>query len=412
MYKFSPAFTDPKGSPIRALFKYLSEPGMISFAGGYPSPDLFDVEGLEEAASRAYRNSRSCLEYGFTEGSPQMKAQVVCLMLQRGVETTPENVIVTTGSQQAFDLILRVLVDVGDRVFVEQPTYSSNIQAVQTYQARVNAVPVNADGLDVDALARMLAEASLQNDVPKLLYTIPTFSNPSGATLSTQRRLRLLELAVQYQMVIVEDDPYSDLRFSGEPVPSLMALARQVPGAEAWVVHLASLSKIVAPGLRVGWAVAPLEILRRCSVAKQSADVGSSPWTQSIAAEYLASDRLGGHLESIQAAYGAKCRALSAGLRGALGDAITFHEPEGGMFIWARLNGGVLATELLQHAIAQKVIFVPGEGFQAENIDRSMLRLSFATPTLEQMAEGAKRLGEALQAARSAHGLSSTVGAF
>ncbi|WP_370679445.1 PLP-dependent aminotransferase family protein [Comamonas sp. GB3 AK4-5] len=402
MYRFSSVYLNPKGSPIRALYKHLSEPGMISFAGGYPDPQLFDVEGLGAASERAFANSKACLEYGATEGTPRLKEAIVQLMHERDVHTTPENIIVTTGSQQAFDLVLRVLVEKGDSVFVEQPTYSTNIQAVQAHQAQVSAVPVTAEGMDVQALERMLASASAQGEIPKLLYTIPNFSNPSGATLTVERRIRLLQLAVQYQFVLVEDDPYGGLRFSGDAVPSLMALASQVPGAQDWVVHMSSLSKIVAPGLRVGWAVAPVEILKRCSVAKQSADVGSSPWVQGIAAEYLASGRLNTHLGHICAAYGAKCRALAHGLRQELGDAISFHEPSGGMFVWARLTGDISAAELLTHAIARGVMFVPGEGFQADGVDRFTLRLSFATPSLEEVAQGCRRLGEALTAARAA----------
>lgn len=404
MYRFSPVYLHPKGSPIRALYKHLSEPGMISFAGGYPDPQLFDVDGLGAASERAFANSSACLEYGPTEGTPGLKNALVRLMHERGVFTTPENIIVTTGSQQAFDLVLRVLVDKGDSVFVEQPTYSTNIQAVQAHQAQLSAVPVTAEGMDVQALERMLAAASAQGNMPKLLYTIPNFSNPSGATLTVERRIRLLQLAVQYQFVLVEDDPYGGLRFSGEAVPSLMALASQIPGAQDWVVHMSSLSKIIAPGLRVGWAVAPVEILRRCSVAKQTADVGSSPWVQRIAAEYLSSGRLNTHLDHICAAYGAKCRALVHGLRHELGDAISFHEPSGGMFVWARLTGDITAAELLTHGIARGVMFVPGEGFQADGVDRFTLRLSFASPSLEEVAQGCRRLGEALVAARAAKG--------
>lgn len=382
MYSFSPAFVNPMSSPIRELFKYLSEPGMISFAGGYPDPALFDVEGLQEASVRAFANSRTCLQYGSTDGGPEIKAQIVRLMQGRGVSAQPENVIVTTGSQQAFDLLLRVLLDIGDHVFVEQPTYTTNIQALRTHQARITPVPVDADGLDVTSLERLLESAEAAADLPKLVYTVPTFGNPSGATLSVERRRRLLELAVQYKFVIVEDDPYGDLRFSGEPVPSLLALAEQVPGASDWIVHLASLSKIVAPGIRIGWAIAPSEIARRLYVAKQSADVGSSPWTQGIAAEYLASGKLEVHLDKIRQAYGAKCRALSHGLKELVGDAISFHEPAGGMFIWAKLAGGYKAADLLKEAIPRKVIFVPGTGFHAENPDPSTLRLSFAAPSL------------------------------
>ncbi|MGV1768392.1 aminotransferase-like domain-containing protein [Rhizobium rhizogenes] len=401
-YKFSPLFENPTPSPIRALAKYMREPGMISFGGGFPDPNLFDVEGLNEAQARAYQGSRACLAYGPTEGTPQIKAEVVRLMQKRGAITQPEKIIVTTGSQQAFDLVLRVLVAAGDRVFVEEPTYSTNIQAINNYQARITSIPVDADGLDVHVLEHMLTEARKLGDLPKLLYTIPTFSNPSGATLTKDRRLRLLELAVEYGFVIIEDDPYGDLRFSGEPVPSLLALTSQVTASDACVVHLASLSKIIAPGLRVAWAIAPSEIQRRCAIAKESADFGSSPWTQNIVAEYLASDRLDGHVATICAAYGAKCRALASGLRNSLGNAISFHEPSGGMFIWARLNGGVTASELLQESIPRHVIFVPGEGFHAETPDPTTLRLSFVQPTLENVAEGASRLGQAFQAAEAA----------
>lgn len=400
-YKFSPVFEDPKGSPIRALARHMREPGMISFGGGFPDPALFDVEGLQEASSRAYRNSRVCLGYGMTAGTPQIRSEVARLMQKRGVSVDPESIMVTTGSQQAFDLVLRVMVSAGDRVFIEQPTYSTSIEAFKTYHARMTSIPVDADGLDVDVLARRLAEALAAGDLPKLLYTIPAFSNPSGATLTIERRLRLLELAVQYKFLIVEDDPYGDLRFSGEPIPSLFALADRVPGARPWVVHLSSLSKIVSPGLRIGWAIAPYEILRRCTVAKESADFGSSPWTQSIAAEYLASDRMDTHLLTIRAAYGAKCRALASALRDTVGNAMSFHEPSGGMFIWARLNGGLTASELLEASIPRKVIFVPGDGFQAENPDFARLRLSFAQPTIAEVTEGARRLGDALKAAQS-----------
>ena len=401
MYKFSPVFVDPKGSPIRALFKHLGDPGMISFAGGYPDPELFDVDGLREASERAYRNSQSCLEYGGTDGTPQMKAAIVRLAQAQGVLTAPENVIVTTGSQQAFDLVLRVLISKGDVVYIEQPTYTNNLQAVNSYEARVSAVPVDADGLDIDALEHMLGAAESSGALPRVLYTIPNFGNPSGATMSLQRRLRLLELAVRYQFVVVEDDPYGGLRFTGEAVPSLMALAGQVRGAQDWVVHMGSLSKIVAPGLRVGWALGPFEIIRRCAIAKQSADVGSSPWTQSIAAQYLASGRLDGHLAKIRVAYGAKCSALVQALREALGDEMTFHEPSGGMFIWARLTGELTAGELLKECIPRGVMFVPGEGFQAENPDLFTLRLSFATPSIESIRQGVGRIADGLRAARA-----------
>jgi 2-aminoadipate transaminase len=401
MYSFSRAFVNPASSPIRDLFKYLSDPEMISFAGGYPDPTLFDVDGLEAASRRAYSDSLSCLQYGSTEGIAKMKKEIIRLMASRGVTTCAENLVVTTGSQQAFDLLLRVMVNDGDVVFVETPTYTMNILAAGVQGARIVPVKTDKDGLDVIELERLLDGIRSDADKPKLLYTVPTFGNPTGATLSLQRRLRLLELAVNHRFVIAEDDPYGDLRFSGAGIPSLKALTREVDGSDEWVVHMASLSKIVAPGLRVAWSISPLPIAHRCYVAKQSADVGSSPWTQGIAAEYLRDGSLERHLESIRRAYGEKCRALCDSLRELMGDALTFEEPEGGMFVWAKLKGDLTAAELLKEAIERKVMFVPGAGFHADEPDTRTLRLSFAAPSVANIKEGVKRLHKACEAIRA-----------
>ncbi|SOE50838.1 DNA-binding transcriptional regulator, MocR family, contains an aminotransferase domain [Burkholderia sp. OK233] len=401
MYQFSRAFVNPTSSPIRDLFKYLSDPEMISFAGGYPDPKLFDLDGLEEASRRAYEDSLSCLQYGSTEGIAKLKTEIIRLMGKRGATVSPENLVITTGSQQAFDLLLRVLVNAGDVVFVESPTYSSNIQAARVQGARIVPVKADADGLDVAELERLLDGIRSDADRPKLLYTVPTFSNPTGATLSLQRRLRLLELAVKHRFVIVEDDPYGDLRFSGEAVPSLKALTSELEGSDDWVVHMGSLSKIVAPGLRVGWSISPAPIAYRCYIAKQSADVGSSPWTQGIAAEYLSSGALDAHIEKIRQGYGEKCRALCRSLRELMGEALEFHEPNGGMFVWAKLRGDLSAAELLKEAIDRKVMFVPGAGFHVDDPVSSTLRLSFAAPSVSNINTGVRRLAEAWEAIRT-----------
>lgn len=395
MYAYTAPFQNPAGSPIRELFKYLSEPGMISFAGGYPASDLFDIEGLRAAQARAYQDPILCLQYGPTDGLPRLKAQLVALMAKRGVSCKPEEMLVTTGSQQGLDLLLRVLVDPGDAVLTEQPAYPATLQALRLQQARIVTVPVDGDGLDVGRLASMLAAGVVAR--PKLLYTVPTFANPTGATLARERRIELLRLAVQYKFLIVEDDPYGDLRFAGEAVPSILALTGQVDGSRDWVVHFSSLSKVVAPGLRIGWTVAPAEIARRCVVAKQTVDLCTTPWSQAIAAEYLADGSLERHLPRIAAAYGVKNGALCGALRAGLGDAIEFHQPEGGMFVWARMPG-VDADALLKRAIERKVIFVPGKAFFADQPDTSALRLSFAAPGVEAIEEGARRLKQACEA--------------
>ncbi|WP_374620534.1 PLP-dependent aminotransferase family protein [Pandoraea sp.] len=395
MYAFTSPFANPAGSPIRELFKYLSEPGMISFAGGYPASDLFDVDGLAAAQARAFAQPTRCLQYGPTDGLAELKAQVVALMSSRGATCSADELVVTTGSQQGLDLLLRVMVAPGDVVVTEQPAYPATLQALRLQQAKIVTVPVDAHGLNVEHLAARLHDGQIA--VPKLLYTVPTFANPTGATLSRERRIALLKLAVAYRFIIVEDDPYGDLRFAGEAVPTLLALTAEVPGSRDWVVHFSSLSKIVAPGLRVGWTVAPPEIARRCVVAKQTVDLCSVPWTQAVAAEYLADGALTRNLPTITEAYRHKCETMCGALRDKLGDAIEFHAPQGGMFVWARL-AAVKTSALLPHAIAEKVLFVPGTAFFAENADEATLRLSFAAPNVTAIEEGVTRLARALDA--------------
>ncbi|KVU69337.1 2-aminoadipate aminotransferase [Burkholderia ubonensis] len=399
MYAFTTPFQHPAGSPIRELFKYLGEPGMISFAGGYPASDLFDVDGLSAAAARAYAQPIRCLQYGPTDGLAELKQQLIALMARRSVTCSPAELVVTTGSQQGLDLLLRVMVAPGDVVLTEQPAYPATLQALRLQQARIVTIPVDGDGLDVDHLDALLAAGTIAQ--PKLLYTVPTFANPTGATLSRERRLKLLRLAVRHRFLIVEDAPYADLRFAGEALPSMLALAEEVDGARDWIVHFASLSKIVAPGLRVGWTIAPAEIARRCVIAKQTVDLCSAPWTQAIAAEYLADGALERHLPRITDAYKRKCAAMCDALRDGLGDAIEFHRPEGGMFVWARI-GAVSSAQLLQHAIANKIVFVPGNAFFADNVDDASLRLSYAAPDVDAIREGVARLARAYGAALAA----------
>ncbi|KWC27135.1 2-aminoadipate aminotransferase [Burkholderia ubonensis] len=399
MYAFTTPFQHPAGSPIRELFKYLGEPGMISFAGGYPASDLFDVDGLNAAAARAYAQPTRCLQYGPTDGLAELKHELLALMSRRGVACTPAELVVTTGSQQGLDLLLRVMVAPGDVVLTEQPAYPATLQALRLQQARIVTIPVDGDGLDVDRLDALLAAGTIAQ--PELLYTVPTFANPTGATLARERRLKLLRLAVRHRFLIVEDDPYADLRFAGEALPSMLALADEVDGARDWIVHFASLSKIVAPGLRVGWTIAPAEIARRCVIAKQTVDLCSAPWTQAIAAEYLADGALERHLPRITDAYKRKCAAMCDALRDGLGDAIEFHRPEGGMFVWARI-GAVSSARLLQHAIANKIVFVPGNAFFADNVDDASLRLSYAAPDVDAIREGVARLARAYGAALAA----------
>lgn len=394
-YRFTPAFENPTGSAIRELFKYLSVPGMISFAGGYPASAFFDQAGLRDAAEQAMRETPlDCLQYAATEGLPALLEQLAGLMARRGVEVQADDMVVTTGSQQGFDLLLKVLLAPGSTVLVECPTYPAALQALRLAGAQVLSAATDADGLDTDALAQQLA-GRVRGDVA-MLYCVPTFANPTGACLPLARRVALLELAVEHDFLVVEDDPYGALRFAGEEVPSLLALSRQVDGAEGRVVHLSSLSKVLAPGLRVGWMVAPAAIRQRCLVAKQTVDLCTSPWAQRIAANYLAAGALERALPGLAQGYQEKCERMLAGLQ-PLAEHLEVSAPAGGMFVWGRCLRGLDAKALLPRAIEQKVLFVPGSAFYGQHPDPSSIRLSFAAPGLADIDEGLQRLRRAFE---------------
>ncbi|WP_438392124.1 PLP-dependent aminotransferase family protein [Caballeronia sp. DA-9] len=396
-YDFTEPFKAPRGSAIRELFKYLSRPGMISFAGGYPSKDLFDRAGIGHAMDAAYRSDPvACLQYGDTAGAPALRRAIVRLMNERGVNRDIDDLIVTTGSQQGLDLLIKILVAPGDAVLIEEPAYPAAIQALRLAGAQLIAVRTDAHGIDVDALSEQL-EALDPAARPKLLYTVPTFANPTGATLTTARREALARLAMRFRFVLVEDDPYGELRFSGEPVKPVIALADTIPGASDWVVYFGSLSKIVAPGLRIGWSIAPPAITRRMLVAKQTSDLCTSPLAQETARFYLESGRLAEHVPVIVQAYKKRYEALSSALRQFVPDDIEHVVPQGGMFVWARLKGGRNAAELLKRAIEQNVIYVPGPAFYVHGADESSMRLSFAAATgAAEVFEGVRRLKLAL----------------
>lgn len=398
-YEFAAPFRAPQGSPIRELFKYVGRPGMISFAGGYPSKDLFDREGLAQALDAAYRNDPiACLQYGDTAGAPLLRRSLARLMSEREVSCSPDDIVVTTGSQQGFDLLLRTLIAPGDTALIEEPAYPAAIQALRLAGANIVTVRTDRDGIDVDALAAQL-DAWPQASRPKLLYTVPTFANPTGATLPRARREALVRLAAQRRIVLVEDDPYGELRFAGTPVPPLLALADAYPGARDWVVYFGSLSKIVAPGLRIGWAIAPAPIARRMIVAKQTSDLCTAPLSQEAARYYLDSGSLTVHLRSIVGAYRSRCEAMLKALTHFAPNDVQFSAPEGGMFVWARLTGGRDATDVLKRAIERNVMFVPGTAFYVREPDVSSLRLSFAAPSEAEAFEGARRLASALSQA-------------
>ncbi|KQR84341.1 2-aminoadipate aminotransferase [Burkholderia sp. Leaf177] len=400
LYEFTEPFKAPRGSAIRELFKYLGRPGMISFAGGYPSKDLFDRVGIGHAIEEAYRaDPVACLQYGDTAGSPALRRAIVRLMNERGVSREIDDLIVTTGSQQGLDLLIKILVAPGDAVLIEEPAYPAAIQALRLAGAKLIPVRTDAQGIDVDALTEQLEALELLDPGarPKLLYTVPTFANPTGTTLPVARREALARLAVRFRFVLIEDDPYGELRFTGDPVKPVIALADAIPGARDWVVYFGSLSKIVAPGLRIGWSIAPPAITRRMLVAKQTSDLCTSPLAQETARCYLESGRLAEHVPVIVQTYKKRYEALASALRQFVPNDIDYVVPQGGMFVWARLNGGRQSAEVLKRAIEQNVIYVPGPAFYVHNADESSMRLSFAAaPGEAEVFEGVRRLKLAL----------------
>ena len=384
-------------SAIRELFKLLGKPGIVSFAGGFPDSALFDVPGLQAASQHALaQEPGAALQYGATEGYEPLRQQIAQFMQAKGVPSlAAQELIVTTGSQQALDLLGKCLIDEGDKVIVEGPTFLATIQCFRLYGAEVISAPIDGEGVQVDALEQLIVQHK-----PKLIYTIPTFGNPSGATLSLERRKRLLELAVRYQVLVVEDDPYGDLYFDVPPPPSLLALSEQVPGSRDFLAHCGSLSKVLSPGLRIGWLVAPAELLGKAVMCKQFSDAHTSTFAQATAAHYLAAGHMPAALAKVRQVYAQRAQVMMQALRAELGDAVEFTAPQGGLFLWLRLTGqgGKLtdASELAKRAIDQGVAFVPGAPFFSQNPDMASLRLSFATADEEKIREGVRRLAKAL----------------
>ena len=398
---FADRLNQVETSAIRELFKLLGKPGIISFAGGFPDSAMFDVEGIRAASEAALRDEPgAALQYGVTEGYQPLREQLAAFMAGKGVAgLAPDGLIVTTGSQQALDLIGKTLINPGDKVIVEGPTFLATIQCFRLYGAQLVSAPVDGQGVDTDALERLIVEHR-----PKFVYLIPTFGNPSGALLSLARRRRVLELAVQHGVVVVEDDPYGDLYFGqtdgDRPPPSLLALSAQVPGSRERLVHCGSLSKVLSPGLRVGWMVAPPELLARATMCKQFSDAHTSTFAQATAAQYLKAGRMPATLARVRQVYAERAAAMGEALRRELGEAVAFTQPQGGLFFWARLTGAggrsADAGAFAQRAIERLVAFVPGAPFYASQPDPATLRLSFATADVARIQEGVARLAQAL----------------
>lgn len=376
-------------SPVREILALTQQPGVISFAGGLPAPELFDHSGLREAFQAALtdESARTSLQYSTTEGDPRLREQLATLLTQRGLDTSAEEVLITAGSQQALTLITTALLDPGSVVLVEEPSYLAALQSFALAGARVVPVRCDEDGLDPDAVAQAAAEHK-----PVALYTIPTFQNPTGRTLGAERRAAIAQAAADHGFWIIEDDPYGELRYSGDAELPLGAF----DAAADRTISMSSLSKVLAPGLRIGWLKTPASLRSALVVAKQAADLHTSTITQAAAAHWFESGDWAALVAKLRAEYGKRRDTLLGGLADALPDGATWNSPDGGMFIWVNLPDGYDADKLLEQALAHDVAFVPGWPFFAGEPDRATLRLSFTGHPAEELAEGLDRLAVAL----------------
>ncbi|MEU5020418.1 PLP-dependent aminotransferase family protein [Streptomyces angustmyceticus] len=376
-------------SPVREILALTARPEVISFAGGLPAPELFDAAGIAAAFQHVLAEEpMRALQYSTTEGDPALRAAVAARTTARGLPTDADDLLITTGSQQGLTLLATALLEPGDVVLVEDPCYLAALQTFSFTGARVVPVPTDDEGLDPAALDEITAR-----ERPKLLYLVPTFQNPTGRTLSAERRAAVAGVAARRGLWIAEDDPYGELRFEGEPVPWIASF----PGAEDRTVLLGSFSKVMAPGLRLGSLRAPAALRRACVIAKQAADLHTSTVDQAAAARYLSVADLDAHLRRVRDAYRARRDALVDGLPAALPEGSRWNRPAGGMFVWATLPEGYDATALLPEVVRHDVAYVPGAPFFAGPPDATAVRLSFVTHSPEEIGEGLGRLRKALE---------------
>ncbi len=390
-----------KGSAIREILKLTELPDVISFAGGLPAPELFPSERVKEASIEILdQHGSHALQYSITEGYPPLREMVCEQMRSKGVPCTIKNVLIMSGSQQALDLIGKILINPGDKILVEEPTYLGALQAWNAYQSGYITVATDDDGLRMDAL-----EEALKTGEGKFLYALPNYQNPTGISLSPERRGELVRLAAKYNTPIVEDNPYGELRFEGEENSLLIALdakgrttAEDGTMIDGNVLYLGTFSKTLCPGFRVAWIIGPVDVLQRVVQAKQGADLHTSTYTQMVAYQTARDGFVEAHVEVLRKVYRER-RDLMLGLMDELfPPGVTWTHPQGGLFLWVRLPEGMNATELFEKAVENKVAFVPGEAFYPLGGGENTLRMNFSNATPEQIEVGIKRLADVIKA--------------
>ncbi len=390
-WQFSERAQQLQSSFIREILKITQRPEIISFAGGLPSPATFPVERMKEAYDRVLSNAgKVALQYGPTDGYGPLKEWIANSLSTEGTKILPEQILMVSGSQQALDLIGKVLIDEGSRVLVETPSYLGALQAFSVYRPEFGSVTTDDRGL---VPASIEPVAGVANNRARLLYSLPNFQNPTGRTLSIERRRELVETCARLGLPLIEDDPYGALSYKGEPMPKMVAMNPD------GVIYMGSFSKVLTPGIRLGYVCAPLPLVRRLELAKQAADLHTAQLTQMVVHDVVKDGFLDQHIPTIRTLYGNQCQAMLDAMDEHFPAGVSWTRPEGGMFIWVTLPKHVDAMKLLDQAIAARVAFVPGAPFYANDPETNTLRLSFVTVPPERIREGIAILGKLIAAA-------------
>jgi 2-aminoadipate transaminase len=385
---FSDRITDVPRSFIREILKVTLDSTVISFAGGLPNRQLFPVDRLKEATCKVFETQgRDVLQYANSEGHTGLREYISTRYKEKAKLNVPvDNILVTNGSQQGLDLLGKTILNDGDAVVIEEPGYLGAIQAFSLYRPEFLPVPVSLDGMDPDVL-----ETVLSRNRPKLMYSVPNFQNPSGISYSEQNRRELARVLEKTDTILIEDDPYGELRFTGSAKPSFKELLPQN------TVLLGSFSKSLVPGLRLGWIVAQSELMQKLITAKQATDLHTSHFTQSIVCQFLHDNDADKHIRMIRDVYGQQCKAMQSSIQRFFPDEVTCTRPEGGMFLWAELPQGMAAVDLFELAVEDKVVFVPGDPFYVRGKRHNTLRLNFSCSDTDTIKVGIGRLGKAIR---------------
>ncbi len=388
-YRVSDNMKSVKGSAIREIFKIASKPGVISFAGGNPSPLTFPVEEIKKIAIEALeKDPVVCLQYGLTDGYAPLKDQIEKRLKKQGTYVEGNSLLVTTGGQQGAELCAKCFLNRGDAVIVEEPSFIGALNAFRTYGANLIGVGVDEDGINIEAV-----EEAIKNNDVKVLYTIPTFQNPTGITMSLEKRKKLLEICEKNNVLIFEDNPYGELRFSGENIPTIKSMDKN-----GCVVYFGSFSKILSPGMRLGFAYASEEVIGKMTIAKQVSDVHTPVLTQYIAAKWMEENDLDEHIKKCCDLYGHQCNLMLSEMDKKFPENVKYTRPEGGIFIWVTLPEEFDASEVVKKCAEKKVAFVPGATFMTDLEKKSnCFRLNYSTMTDDKIIEGIDILANALK---------------